>query len=65
VFFHSVGTLICIYLILSKGRFEYRWTSFIVFIAAGIGGLWWVLNGDRPSAALTPARKKGDIVNCF
>ena len=23
------------------------------FLVAGIGGLWWVLNGDRPSAALT------------
>jgi ABC-type transport system involved in multi-copper enzyme maturation permease subunit len=55
VFFLSVGTLICIYLILINGRFEYQWTSFILFIAAGIGGLWWVLSGDRPSAALTLA----------
>jgi hypothetical protein len=55
VFFLSVGTLICIYLILINGRFEYQWTSFIMFIAAGIGGLWWVLNGERPSAALTLA----------
>jgi ABC-type transport system involved in multi-copper enzyme maturation permease subunit len=55
VFFLSVGTLVCIYLILINGRFEYQWTSFILFIAAGIGGLWWVLSGDRPSAALTVA----------
>jgi hypothetical protein len=38
-----------------NGRFEYQWTSFILFIASGIGGLWWVLSGDRPSAALTLA----------
>jgi ABC-type transport system involved in multi-copper enzyme maturation permease subunit len=54
-FFLSVGTLVCIYLILINGRFEYQWTSFILFIASGIGGLWWVLSGDRPSAALTLA----------
>lgn len=47
VFFLSVGTLVCIYLILINGRFEYQWFSFIGFISAGIGGLWWVLNGDR------------------
>jgi ABC-type Na+ efflux pump permease subunit len=55
VFFLSVGTLICIYLILINGRFEYQWLSFIFFLAAAIGGLWWVLNGDRPSPALTLA----------
>ena len=55
VFFLSVGTLICIYLILINGRFEYQWFSFIFFLAAGIGGLWWVLSGDRPSPALTIA----------
>jgi ABC-type transport system involved in multi-copper enzyme maturation permease subunit len=55
VFFLSVGTLVCIYLILINGRFEYQWTSFIFFVTAGIGGLWWVLNGDRPSPALTMA----------
>jgi ABC-type transport system involved in multi-copper enzyme maturation permease subunit len=55
VFFLSVGTLVCIWLILINGRFEYQWTSFILFIASGIGGLWWVLSGDRPSAALTLA----------
>jgi ABC-type transport system involved in multi-copper enzyme maturation permease subunit len=56
VFFLTVGTLVCIYLILiNGGRFEYQWLSFIFFIAAGIGGLWWVLSGNRPSAALTIA----------
>ncbi len=53
VFFLSVGTLICIYLILIGGQFEYQWASFILFIATGIGGLWWVLTGNRPSGALT------------
>jgi ABC-type transport system involved in multi-copper enzyme maturation permease subunit len=52
VFFLSVGTLVCIYLILINGRFEYQWTSFLLFIAAGIGGLVWVLCGERPSSAL-------------
>jgi hypothetical protein len=55
VFFLSVGTLICIYLILINGRFEYQWLSFSGFIVAGIGGLWWVLSGDRPSTALNLA----------
>ena len=55
VFFLSVGTLICIYLILINRRFEYQWFSFIFFLAAGIGGLWWVLSGERPSPALTIA----------
>jgi len=55
VFFLSVGTLICIYLILINGRFEYQWLSFIFFLGAGIGGLWWVLSADRPSKALTVA----------
>src|SRR5207237_3486265 len=55
VFFLSVGTLVSIGLILINGRFEYQWASFMFFIAAGIGGLWWVLNGDRPTAALTLA----------
>ncbi len=55
VFFLSVGTLVCIYLILINGRFEYQWFSFIFFLAAGIGGLWWVLSADRPSPALTLA----------
>jgi len=55
VFFLSVGTLVCIYLIVINGRFEYQWGSFILFVAAGWGGLWWVLNGERPSSALTLA----------
>jgi ABC-type transport system involved in multi-copper enzyme maturation permease subunit len=55
VFFLSVGTLICIYLILINGRFEYQWGSFVLFFAAGVGGLWWVLSGERPSTALTLA----------
>ena len=29
--------------------------SFVFFLVAGVGGLWWVLSGDRPSAALTLA----------
>jgi ABC-type transport system involved in multi-copper enzyme maturation permease subunit len=53
IFFLSVGTLICIALILINGRFEYQWGSFVFFLVAGVGGLWWVLSGDRPSAALT------------
>src|SRR5213078_23806 len=55
VFFLTVGTLVCIYLILINGRFEYQWFSFVFFLAAGIGGLWWVLSADRPSPALTLA----------
>jgi ABC-type transport system involved in multi-copper enzyme maturation permease subunit len=55
VFFLSAGTLICVYLILINGRFEYQWLSFIFFLASAVGGLWWVLNGDRPSTALTLA----------
>jgi ABC-type Na+ efflux pump permease subunit len=56
VFFLSVGTLVCVYLILiNGGRFEYQWPSFIGYIALGVGGLWWVLSGERPSSALTVA----------
>jgi ABC-type transport system involved in multi-copper enzyme maturation permease subunit len=59
IFFLSVGTGVCIVLILinggTGGRFEYQWLSFLFFILAGILGLWWVLSGDRPSAALTLA----------
>jgi ABC-type transport system involved in multi-copper enzyme maturation permease subunit len=55
VFFLSGGTLVCIYLIAINGRFEYQWSSFLAFIVTGVGGLWWVLNGDRPSSALTLA----------
>ena len=52
MFFLSVGTLVCIYLILINGQFEYQFSSFLLFILAGVGGLWWVLNGERPSGAL-------------
>jgi hypothetical protein len=55
VFFLSVGTLTCIYLILITGRFEYQWLSFSGFIVAGVGGLWWVLSSERPSLALNLA----------
>jgi len=52
IFFLSVGTLVCMALILINRRFEYQWGSFIFFLVAGIGGLWWVLNRERPSTAL-------------
>jgi ABC-type transport system involved in multi-copper enzyme maturation permease subunit len=52
IFFLSAGTLVCIALIIINRRFEYQWGSFVFFIVAGIGGLWWVLNGDRPAPAL-------------
>ncbi len=55
VFFLSVGTLVCIALILINGKFEYQWGSFVFFVVAGVGGLWYVLSGDRPSTALSIA----------
>jgi ABC-type transport system involved in multi-copper enzyme maturation permease subunit len=55
VFFLSAGTLVCIFLIWINTHFELQWLSFMLFIAACIGGLWWVLSGDRPSTALTIA----------
>jgi hypothetical protein len=55
MFFLSAGTLLCIQLIQINTRFELQWLSFVFFISAGIGGLWWVLSADRPSAALTTA----------
>ncbi len=55
IFFLFIGTLICIYLIRASGRFEYQWTSFIFFLAIGIGGLWLVLSGNRPSLAVNIA----------
>lgn len=55
IFFLSIGTLVCVWLIIINGRFEYQWSSFLVFTVAGVGGLWWVLNGGRPSGALTLA----------
>jgi ABC-type Na+ efflux pump permease subunit len=54
VFFLSVGTLISIYLIvINGGSFANQWLSFVAFLVLGIGGLMWVLNGDRPSRALS------------
>ena len=54
VFFLSVGTLICIYLILiNGGSFANQWLSFISFLVLGIGGLLWVLSADRPSSAVS------------
>jgi ABC-type Na+ efflux pump permease subunit len=55
IFFLSAGTLVCIWLIVISGRFDVQWTSFILFVAAGVAGLWWVLNGERPSLALNIA----------
>lgn len=56
VFFLSVGTIVCIYLILiNPGTFEYQFLSFALFLVAGIGGLLWVLSGELPSPALTIA----------
>ena len=56
IFFLSVGTLISIYLIVvNGGSFANQWFSFIAFLVLGIGGLWYVLSADRPSAALTIA----------
>jgi ABC-type transport system involved in multi-copper enzyme maturation permease subunit len=53
VFFLFIGTFVCIYLLLISGRFETQWTSFILFLAIGIGGLWLVLSGNKPSVALS------------
>ncbi len=57
VFFLSIGTLVCIYLILINGRFEYQWLSFSAFVFAGVAGLWWVLSvsGTRSSSAINAA----------
>src|SRR5262249_15484832 len=55
IFFLFIGTLICIYLIIVSGRFEEQWTSFILFLAIGIGGLLVILGGSHPSAAITLA----------
>lgn len=56
IFFLSVGTLICIYLIVvNRGSFGNQWVSFIGFLVLGIGGLLYVLSADRPSPALTLA----------
>ncbi len=53
IFFLTVGTLVCIALILINRQFEYQWGSFLFFLVAGVGGLWYVLSGDRPSGALS------------
>jgi ABC-type Na+ efflux pump permease subunit len=56
VFFLSVGTLISIYLIIiNGGSLGNQLLSFSAFICLGIGGLWWVLSGERPSSALNIA----------
>lgn len=56
VFFLTVGTIVCIYLIyINGGTFEYQFLSFSLFLIVGIGGLLWVLSGDLPSNALTLA----------
>lgn len=56
VFFLSVGTLICIYLITINGAFVNQWLSFVAFLFAGIAGLWWALGGlERSSTALVAA----------
>ena len=53
VFFLSVGTIVSIYLIvINGGSLGNQLLSFSAFICLGIGGLWWVLSADRPSAAL-------------
>jgi ABC-type Na+ efflux pump permease subunit len=52
IFFIFVCTFLCIYLINIGGRFEYQFTNFIFFLVIGIGGLWLVLSGDKPSTAL-------------
>ena len=55
IFFLSVGTLVCVALILINRQFEYQWSSFIFFAVMGVGGLMWVLNFSRPSRALNLA----------
>ncbi|MGL6094683.1 MAG: ABC transporter permease, partial [Fimbriiglobus sp.] len=40
-------------IVINKGSFANQWVSFVAFLILGIGGLWWVLSADRPSAALT------------
>jgi len=53
VFFLSIGTIVCIYLILiNGGTFEFQFLSFSLFLIAGIGGLLAVLNAGLPSGAL-------------
>ena len=54
VFFLSVGTLVCIYLISITG-IRISMLQLRGLHRAGIGGLWWVLSAERPSAALNLA----------
>ena len=55
VFFLFMGTMICIYIIAVSGGFGVQWSSFIVFLVVGIGGLVFVLGGERPSKAISVA----------
>ena len=55
IFFLTVGTMLCIYLIVIGGKFEYQWTSFVFFLAIGIGGMFLVLGGREPSTAISIA----------
>jgi len=41
--------------VINGGSSANHWLSFVAFLVLGIGGLMWVLNGDRPSPALTLA----------
>jgi hypothetical protein len=54
MFLLFVGMLICLYLILlSGGRFEAQWGSFILFIVLGSIGLWISLSANAPSNAIS------------
>jgi ABC-type Na+ efflux pump permease subunit len=56
IFFLSAGTLLIMQLIqINTQSFEIQWASFILFIFAGVAGLYWILNGEQPSAALVVA----------
>jgi hypothetical protein len=52
MFLLFVGILICLFLILVSGRFEYQWGSFILFIVLGSIGLWVSLSANAPSNAI-------------
>ena len=55
VFFLSVGTLICIYLIVINSGVRYQWAELHPVPGGGVGGLWWVLTATGPRPALTLA----------
>lgn len=55
IFFLLVGTIIAIYIIIINSNFESQWLTFLLFVSFGVGGLLAVLNGDRPSSALSLA----------